>query len=128
MKSFVVIVVWFLNGFILGAQTDFSKIDEFARNYKSKTTDVEKLATELTSQYDNDLDKTRSIFIWITNNIQYDYKEYRKILKGKSESYQIEAGSEKELAEKKKKIEEERYKESIKNTLRNRKGVCQNYS
>jgi len=128
MKRQVFTIVWLLNCFILAAQGDFSKVDEFARSYKSKTTDVEKLANELTSPFDSELYKVRSIFVWITNNIQYDYKEYRRILKGGSKSYKIVAGSEKELAEKKKRLEEDRYKESIKNTLSKRKGVCQDYA
>ncbi|HEY4789236.1 MAG TPA: transglutaminase domain-containing protein [Bacteroidales bacterium] len=128
MKHSIAIIVWILNCFILSAQSGFSRIDEFARNYKSKTTDVDKLASDLTSGYNEDLDKVRSIFVWITQNIQYDYKEYRRILKGKRESYQIVAGSEKELAEKKKRLDEERYKTSVKNTLSKRKGVCQDYS
>ena len=128
MKGFIVIVTWFVNCFILSAQTDFSKVDEFAGGYKTKTTDVVKLANDLTSKYDNEFDKVRSIFIWITANIRYDYRESLRILKGKKESYQIVAGSEEELAEKKKKLEEEKLRESIKKTLNKRKGVCQDYS
>ena len=128
MKAFAIVVVWLSNWFILAAQNDFSKVDEFARSYKAKTTDVVKLTNELTSQYNNELDKVRSIFVWITNNIQYDYKEYRKILKGKTETYSIEGRNEKEIAEKRKKLEEERYSESIKRTLSKRKGVCQDYA
>jgi len=128
MKGPSIIFIAFLNCFILNGQNDFSKVDEFARGYKSKTTDVVKLTSDLTSPFDNDLDKVRSIFIWITNNIQYDYKEYRKILNGKKETYKIEAGSKKELAEKQKKMEEEQHNLSIKNTISKRKGVCQDYS
>jgi len=129
MKRLVVIIIWLLNGFILAAQSEFTKVDEFARNYKSRTTDVNKLATDLTSQFDSELLKVRSIFIWMTENIQYDFKEFRKISKGGGqESYRIRASSEKELEEKKKKMEEERYRESIKKTLSKRKGVCQDYA
>lgn len=128
MKFFTVIVVWFISISILAAQNDFSKVDEFARRYKTKTTDVSKLTNDLTSIYNNDLDKVRSIFIWITNNIQYDYKEYKRILKGKKESYKIVAGSEKELAEKQRKLEESRHNDAIRNTLSKRKGVCQDYT
>jgi transglutaminase/protease-like cytokinesis protein 3 len=128
MKWHVIIIAWLLNCFTLIAQNDFSKVDEFARSYKSKTTDVAKLAAGLTSPYDNDLYKVRSLFIWITNNITYDLKEYKRLLKGRTESYKIVAGSEKELAEKEMRLEEKRSKESVKNTLGKRKGVCEDYA
>lgn len=128
MKRCVFFIIGLLNWFILAAQNDFSKVDDFARNYKAKTTDVVKLAEDLTSQYKNDLDKVRSIFIWITNNIGYDFKEYKRLSKGRTETYQIVAGSEKELAEKQKRLEEERERQSVKNTLSKRKGVCEDYS
>lgn len=129
MKRLIAVAVWLFHVFFLAAQADFTKVDEFARNYKTKTTDANKLAKDLTSQFDSELLKVRSIFIWITENIQYDIKEFRKISKGGGrESYRIKAGSEKELAEKKKQIEEEKHRESIKNTLSKRKGVCQDYA
>lgn len=129
MRKIVVVAFWFLHSFLLFGQSEFTKVDEFARSYKAKTTDVAKLTSDLTSRYDNDLDKVRSIFVWITNNIQYDIKEYRKILKGgQVKRYKIVAHSEKELAEKQREMEEERHSQSIKNTLRTQKGVCQDYS
>jgi transglutaminase/protease-like cytokinesis protein 3 len=129
MKIIVVIAFLVLNSFLLVGQSEFTKVDEFARGYKAKTTDVSKLTSDLTSQYNNDLDKVRSIFIWITNNIQYDIKEYRKILKGgQVKKYKIVAQSQEELAEKQRKMEEEQHNQSIKSTLSKLKGVCQDYS
>jgi transglutaminase/protease-like cytokinesis protein 3 len=140
-KLIFLVVFLFTNSFLLIAQTDFTKVDNFAKGYKTKTTDVSKLATDLTAPFDNDLDKVRSIFIWMTNNIEYDYKEYlanRKKGKGgttTTETVTLKAKSKEEMAEKQRKLKEEWLKKAaddsianIATVLKRRKGVCQDYT
>ncbi|MWW26820.1 transglutaminase domain-containing protein [Algibacter lectus] len=57
------------------SQSDFTKIDEYARSiiYNSD----KPLAKELTKNLKTDLEKVRSIFVWITDNIKYDVKRFR---------------------------------------------------
>ncbi|MEL1244514.1 transglutaminase domain-containing protein [Flavobacterium sp. DGU11] len=51
----------------------YAAIDDYARTVKYKN-DLGLLSRELTQNYHSDLEKTRAIFIWITDNISYDYK------------------------------------------------------
>lgn len=56
-------------------RTNFSKIDAYAKTVKG-INDIGILSKKLTSPYKTDLEKTRSIFRWLTENIAYDTKEY----------------------------------------------------
>jgi len=55
------------------ANTNFEVVDSLARTLEYKD-DLIKLTQDLTASYSQDISKVRSIFIWITNNIRYDYK------------------------------------------------------
>lgn len=63
--------------------------------------DLTKLAQYLTQSATNDYDKVRAIYIWITHNIKYDIKAFQK---GKIQV------------------------QSVHETLKKRKGVCEHYS
>lgn len=56
---------------------DYTEIDNYVDSLKNKrfrrTSD---LALALTSRYDKDYEKVRAIFMWITQNIDYDHKDY----------------------------------------------------
>src|SRR5215208_25841 len=67
-----------LNPFLLFSQQpkttiDFTKVDSLSRTVKYKR-DIYRLTKELTSPYTEQVFKVRAIFIWITDNIRYDYK------------------------------------------------------
>ncbi|CAG8509198.1 4458_t:CDS:2, partial [Scutellospora calospora] len=52
---------------------DFSKVDAYSRaTPESETGSVERLSKYLTSRWNDPLDKLRSIFVWIAENILYD--------------------------------------------------------
>ncbi|MGN6419453.1 MAG: transglutaminase domain-containing protein, partial [Pseudobacter sp.] len=55
------------------SKQDFAQVDSLARTIKYKS-DLHKLTKDLCSPYSEDILKVRAIFIWITDNIQYDYK------------------------------------------------------
>ncbi|MFM2326317.1 MAG: hypothetical protein RIR31_519 [Bacteroidota bacterium] len=55
------------------SNTNFQQVDDFARSVKYKT-DLTDLTNKLTTPYTDSIYKLRAIFIWITDNIAYDYK------------------------------------------------------
>lgn len=52
---------------------DYTKVDSFARTVKYDN-DLIGLAKKLTDPYTDEADQARSLFIWITHNVRYDYK------------------------------------------------------
>jgi Transglutaminase-like superfamily len=60
------------NGF---SQSDFVKIDEYARSIDYNPN--KPLAKEVTKNLTTDLEKVRAIFVWITDNIEYDFELYK---------------------------------------------------
>lgn len=56
---------------------DFTQIDQRARSIRFDD-DITKLVQNLTSPYTDKLSKARSIFIWITEHIRYDWKFFNK--------------------------------------------------
>lgn len=54
-------------------QQDFTLVDSFARTIAYHK-DIFRLTNELTAPYSTQMEKTRAIFIWITENIRYDSK------------------------------------------------------
>ncbi|KGO88546.1 hypothetical protein Q765_01160 [Flavobacterium rivuli WB 3.3-2 = DSM 21788] len=56
---------------------NYAAIDSAAAKIIYKN-DLKLLSVNLTSKYNNDMDKARSIFYWITQNIAYDYKFINK--------------------------------------------------
>ncbi len=67
----------FLFPYVLIAQNDFSEIDKYAREAPSSvSSSIEELADYLTKKAANDLEKVRSLYVWMTENIRYDTKLY----------------------------------------------------
>ncbi len=60
------------------AQNDFKELDEFASKKVSTSIakDYIKLAKHLTDPYDTEIEKVRSIYVWITHNIRYDVSAF----------------------------------------------------
>lgn len=56
---------------------DFKSIDSISRTIKYEN-DIYKLTNDLSISYQQDILKVRAIFIWITDNIKYDYKFINK--------------------------------------------------
>lgn len=70
-----VIIFVILNTGLLYSQTKYKAIDAKAKAVHAFE-NAEDLSAKLTKGYKNDLQKARSIFYWITENIRYDTKEY----------------------------------------------------
>ena len=83
LKYFLCIVIIFLSAPIHAVSQknyddlDFSAVDKFARSIRYDD-DLNKLTQELVSPYTEDIFKLRAIFIWVTDNIAYDYKLYNE--------------------------------------------------
>lgn len=57
------------------AQTDFSKVDQYARDTpSSKAQSIEKLASHLTSKFSTEIESVRAIYVWMTENIKYNHR------------------------------------------------------
>lgn len=104
--TFYILTLFLLLTLDAYSQSKFSEIDEDARNvvYNSEKS----LAKELTKNCSTDLEKVRAIFIWVTDNIAYDFKLFHSP-----------------------KIQKELYtskNEVIEHVLKTRKAVCAGYS
>lgn len=69
---FTILILITTKGF---SQSDFSKIDEYARSIEYNPN--KSLAKELTKNFTTDLEKVRAIFVWITDNIEYDFELFQ---------------------------------------------------
>ncbi len=97
----------------------FFEVDKYARSIKEKNLDS--LSLRLTSKFVEEIDKVRSIFIWITNNIQYDVKGYH--------STNIYAEIEIELDGLSGKTYYEKYnKKIVEKVFKEKPGICDGYS
>jgi transglutaminase/protease-like cytokinesis protein 3 len=99
------------------SQSNFEKIDIESAKIKYKG-DLNKLVNELTDHLDNKIDKTRAIYIWITENIAYDVKKLTK----KREGYKCKDSEDCRLKKKK------NDNKIINRILKNKKGICSGYA
>ncbi|EAS19457.1 conserved hypothetical protein [Flavobacteria bacterium BBFL7] len=72
-QSIILIFLFFI-GFLSNAQSDFTEIDNRVANIGLSHKD--ELAKKITSGFNTDLEKVRAIFVWITDNISYDFELY----------------------------------------------------
>lgn len=73
----VVVLFFFYSPHSFSQDNHYKAIDSLARTIQYKN-DLRLLTDDLTKNYTDPLDKTRAIFIWITQNIGYDYKFVNK--------------------------------------------------
>lgn len=100
---------------------DYNKVDKYARSVH-KTGDYKQLARKLAKPFASQKDKVRSIFIWITHNIKYDYRKFKS--NQRRGGYRIKGRNKRDIAIKRKKRREKK----IKQTYKTNKGVCEDYS
>ena len=101
---------------------DFEKVDKYARSVR-KSGNYKELARKLTDRFANDEDKVRAIYVWITDNVKYDWNKFQINLKGGGR-YHIKGRTKAEILLKKEKIKEKK----INTVFRTGKGVCEDYS
>ena len=78
---------------------EFDTVDKYARSIH-KTADYKALTKKLVSSFKTDKEKARAIYVWITDNIRYDWN---KFVKGNNKRYHIKGHSKKEIQLKKQK-------------------------
>ena len=59
------------------AQINYNQIDSAAKAVKYRG-DIKRLVSDLTVGLNDDVEKTRAIYVWITENIKYDVREYNR--------------------------------------------------
>ena len=101
---------------------DFQKVDAYSRAV-SKSNDYKVMAKNLTTPFKTQQEKVRAIFIWITDNISYDFDKYF-IDKANGGYTRIYGTSMKEIEIKRQKLKQEK----ILKTYQTGKGVCEDYS
>lgn len=100
-------------------QIEFNQIDNYAKSVKYKE-DISKIVLDLTKNCSTEIQKARAIYIWVIDNISYDYKTFNK--RKKFKTFRCKTNEECEL----KKAE---WKENyINKVLKQKKGVCSGYS
>ncbi|MGB3005234.1 MAG: transglutaminase domain-containing protein [Chitinophagaceae bacterium] len=103
----------------LKSYTYFSTVDSFSRTIKYKN-DIYRMTNDLTKPYSEQLLKVRAIFVWITDNIRFDYKFYNKGKEVETPNCKPGMNCEQLLFE-----WENKY---LKKVIKNGKGVCDGYS
>lgn len=121
MKQNILLGGLFLIFSVLGrSQPAFERVDSVAKAFVSQHTDARQLARELTALFSEPVDKARAIFTWIAHNIRYDCKKFHD----KDRDVAISGYSEEDAQRKYLKFREKQLVE----TLRKRKGICDDYS
>ena len=127
MKLFwCALVLLFLNGVSVAQPTDFehidfSKADSVADSYKGETLkNLPELALHLTEGLNTDIERFRSIYMWVCQNVSNDYRLYLKNKKKRNkfedDSLKLEAWN-------------DQFKTKLFNKLRRRKKtICSGYS
>jgi len=112
-------VLFLFIGFTIQAQ-DYSILDAKVKRYP-KYTSAQRLANKITSDFNNDGDKIRAVFTWLTHNIRYDLKEYfNPTSKRISFTYSDEADKQLKLQQIKDQVVDEMFS--------SRKSVCEGYA
>lgn len=102
----------------------YAAIDEHIRSIKKRYKSIPLLAKDITAPYTKEEDKIRAIFIWVSNNIAYDCKEYHNknrkisgpIIKSNDNKYQRASKW------------ADTYYNYANNVLKKRKGICEGYA
>lgn len=120
--NFKVFKVFLLLNFILlnfkvYSQVNYKEIDSISKQIQY-TKNLNRLVLTLTKDLKTDIEKARAIYIWITENIEYDYKS---INKNKRNVFKCNG--------KKCDLKYIKYQNNLINkTLRSKKAVCSGYS
>lgn len=115
MKKIYVLFTFLSFSQIIFGQTDWTKYEAIV-NVQSK--DPQELSSLITKPYDSPREKSEAIYYWVTHNIKYDLRELKK-LKKKDNSKPMRLTSEEVQL---------RYQKMISETIKQKKGVCQDYA
>jgi len=116
MKKTTLVILLFFSISTFCWSQNYKRVDSIILTYPEKFSSTSKIAKQISFDFNNDFDKVRAIYSWITNNIAYDPSEYGK--------YNFEYSTKAEL--KKKEI---KYKKKLSSRVLSKgKAVCEGYS
>uniref|UniRef100_UPI00404906E2 transglutaminase domain-containing protein n=2 Tax=Flavobacterium sp. TaxID=239 RepID=UPI00404906E2 len=98
---------------------DFTAIDEHTKTI-SYSGNISKLVDDLTKVCTSDIEKSRAIYFWITDNISYDYKTFNKNKNNVSFKCKNQVDCDAKYAAWRNKY--------IHQVLKNKKGICAGYA
>ncbi|MFN8240410.1 MAG: transglutaminase domain-containing protein [Bacteroidales bacterium] len=119
MKMTLFFLLFFVLATHVDGQEDFSKADSFAGGLVYMSDDARELSGFLTSGFKSDIQKARVIYTWVCKNISYDINKSLNRT-GIRYTYSSE--------EEKKQILEKIISDGVRETLKRRKGICEDYS
>ena len=99
---------------------EYQYIDSIVNQYPKKFKSIENFAYEVSLDFKSNIERTRAVYYWISNNITYDYKSLRKKRKKKKIKFKSRSEYEAKVNKLNRKIAEK--------TLRNKSAVCEGYS
>lgn len=99
---------------------DYVKVDSIVKNEFTSFSNPDKLASEINKQFQTEEEKARAIYTWIALYIKYDVSALRK--KSKNITYTYRTTEEKETKEKK------IFYRSVVQSMKKKKGVCEDYA
>ena len=99
---------------------DYTEVDNKVRNYPTYTS-ANQLAAKIKADFNNDGDKIRAVFVWLTENIRYDLQEY---FNPKTRRYSFKYKNEADKQTKLQAIKDALVDE----TFKTRKSVCEGYA
>ncbi len=99
---------------------NYTQIDNKVKSYPSSFSSAETLSKKIKKDFSTPTAQIRTAYTWLTLNIRYDLKEYKK---GKKQ-YRFSYKTQEELARK----IEEKNNAIVKKTIQSKKAVCEGYS
>ncbi|MEK7254110.1 MAG: transglutaminase domain-containing protein, partial [Bacteroidota bacterium] len=114
MKPLLTLILPCLLSLTAAAQFDYSKVDGFVAQFEQDYTDAADLARQLTQPFDSAQTKARAIFMWLAHNVRYDVDKFRNPPPSPRFHSKAEAA--------------EWQEKELRKTLKNKKGVCADYS
>ena len=121
MRSYPLIIFLVLIA-VAAYGNDFRKVDSYSRTLM-KSEDYRIMAKKLTEPFETQQDKVRAIFVWITDNVSYDFAKYQAD-RANGGITRIYGRTKKEIDIKRQKIKQNKIIQAYKRG----KGVCEDYS
>lgn len=101
------------------AQSDYEKVDARADTFGQAITEAADLARQLTAPFQTETEKARAVYTWIARHIRYDCEKFRH-----PDKVQFSGATPEDLQ-----LQREKWEAGqIRQTLRKKRGVCEDYS
>tara|TARA_B100000809_G_scaffold265794_1_gene325763 strand:- start:3102 stop:4103 length:1002 start_codon:yes stop_codon:yes gene_type:complete len=118
VKQSFILPLFFVS-FLLTAQ-QYDSVDSIVLQYSKNIRNTNALAKKIDKDFSNDLEKVRALYIYLTNTVEYNIKEY----KYGDDAYSFRYSSKEELEQKIR----QRDLKIINKTLSSKKAICEGYS